>query len=233
MRASCASNCARSACDASSAARTCVAQVVERAEVLVELALGRRRSRRAAPRGARRCAAARPARATTRCSSSRAASSSRCTSIASALVRSTSAACAALASAVTRDWLRRGLARLEQPALRRRQLLVGGALLGLDALDRLRAPRPRAAPGARSSSSAVRRSTAICSCLRETRSAASPAAVTCRSKPTIAFSWRCSSAWSDAIADSAAAMVMSSVGGFVAQPRRASRSSARRARAVP
>ena len=132
-------------------------------------------------------------RATTRASSSRAASSSRCTSMASALLRSTSAACAALASAVTRDWSARGLARLEQLALRRRQLLVGRPLLGLDALDRLARLvlalllRAQLFLGAAPLDA---RSDPACA---TTRSAASPAVVTCRSKPTIAFSCRWSS----------------------------------------
>ena len=101
------------------------------------------------------------------------------------------------------------LARLEQLPLRRRQLFVGRRAARSRCAESTPAPRPRAAParaaplprcGARARSvpaSATRG--------RPLRRPWSPAGRSRRS----AFSWRCSSAWSDAIADSTAAMSMS------------------------
>ena len=108
--------CAGPASSAASADATCRPQLLAAASSL------RCRSSAASRRAPR--ARARPPRAAA-------------TSAASALARSTSAACAALASAVRRACACIALARLEQPALRAVQLLVGGALLALDPLDRL------------------------------------------------------------------------------------------------
>ena len=82
-------------------------------------------------------------------------------------------------------------ARFEQAALRGIQQIVGGPLLGLNACDRL-ARLFVSRILARSSSSADRRSVAICSCFRRMRSSFS-ALATCSSNPTLDFSSRCSS----------------------------------------
>ena len=115
----------------------------------------------------------------------------------SALARSTSAACVALASAV-----RCACACIASRASNSRrcaaiQLVVGRPLIDLDPRDRLRALRPAALP-ARAAllppSAARWRSAPACGAIRSTASRAVPI---CSSKPTTAFSWRCSSPCSD------------------------------------
>ena len=136
MRTSCASNCPRSSCDASSAVRTCSRKVVERAQVLVELPLGRGDRRRAAPRGAR-CSAAAPR-----------PGDDALLELARGVFETLHLDRERAAALDERRVRRLGLgghprlvvgrlARLEELPLRRRQLLVGRALLGLDALNRL------------------------------------------------------------------------------------------------
>ncbi len=113
-----------------------VAQRVELADVGVELRLagGDRRAQLVdAARASRR---APPRAPTARSSSSAPASSSRRTSIASALARSTSAACAAPGFGGAAAQLLGRLARLEQPALRDGQPLVGLALRLVEPRDR-------------------------------------------------------------------------------------------------
>ena len=81
----------------------------------------------------------------------------------------------------------RRFARFEQPALRRRQLLVRGPLLELDAMDGF----PRLVLTRLLGAQLFFRRPALdatCSCLRETRSPESPALTTCSSNATIAFS---------------------------------------------
>ena len=234
--ASCSSNRARSACDASSAVRTCSLAARRTSAGRRRAALRTRRSpARSASRARAWCAAVLPARATTRASSSRAASSSR--------VHLDGERAAALDQrGVRRLGLGRALrllpaclARLEQRAAAPRSAARRPPAARPRCARSTRAPRPaRRSCDAQLFFGAAALDRNLLLLAGDALDGLARRCATCSSKPTMAFSCRCSSACSDGDRRfRPRAMVTSSDDSLVAQPVDASRAPPRRARAAP